>query len=243
MNQLAHAFSPAEEAFYPCSDGQPMPDAGYQFESVAYGFMALRTFYHDKPFGCVGGDQFVYYEQGNRNARVAPDVFVSLGARSGLRDVFLLWEEAALDFVMEVASQSTHRYDSAGKRDLYASLGVGEYWQYDPGGRYLEPVLQGFRLRGGVYESLPGAMVRDGGLAVHSEVLGLDVCATDRGLRFFDSVKGEYLRSYGEAETDRQAAEAALEAAEDRVAELEAQIRALSGTPPPPKDPWETGRT
>ena len=222
MNQPAHALFPADEAFYPCSDGQPMPDAGYQFESVAYGFTTLRTLYSDKPFGCVGGDQFVYYERGNRNARVVPDVFVSLGARSGLRDVFLLWEEAPLDFVLEVASQSTHRYDSTGKRVLYASLGVREYWQYDPGGRYLEPVLQGFRLRGGGYERLPATVVGEGSsLAVHSAVLGLDVCETERGLRFFDPVAGEYLRSYAEAEADRRAAER-------KVAELQARLQALS---------------
>ena len=62
-----------------------MPDAGYQIESVAYGFTTLRTLCSGKRFGCVGGAQFVHYERGNRNARVAPDVFVSLGAAEAAR--------------------------------------------------------------------------------------------------------------------------------------------------------------
>ena len=225
MNQMPHALLATEE-LYPSSDGQPLPEGGYQFDSIAYAVTALRTYYHGKAYGCVGGDQFVYYEPGNANRRVAPDVFVALGARSGIRDVYLLWQEAPLDFVLEVASSSTHEYDSGAKRGLYAALGAKEYWQYDPGGLFLDPVLQGFRLEGGAYRSLPEAVWHEDGLRLGSDVLGLDLCALERGLRFRDPVKGEYLRSHDELEAERAAAEAARRQLEARVAELEARLRA-----------------
>ena len=96
----------------------------------------------------VGSNNFLYYEQGNPRAVVAPDVYVVVGAPAHLRDTYRLWNEPkGPDFVLEVTSASTRREDERRKRDVYASLGVREYFLYDPRGEYLTPPLQGFRLR------------------------------------------------------------------------------------------------
>ena len=46
-------------------------------------------------------------------------------------------------------ARKRRREDQGRKRELYRSLGVREYWQYDPTRDYLEPPLQGLELRAG----------------------------------------------------------------------------------------------
>ena len=61
-----------------------------------------------------------------------------------------------------------------------------EYWQYDPISDYLQPALQGLMLDAGEYRRLPGTELADGTLALASEVLGLELRLTERGLRLHD---------------------------------------------------------
>ena len=132
----------------------------------------------------VSGNLLVYYEEGNPGASVAPDVFVVLGVSGADRPIYRLWEEAKEpDFVLEITSRTTYREDQGRKRELYRSLGVREYWQYDPTRDYLEPPLQGLELSAGEYRRLPGRELTDGTLAVASVVLGLELRLTERGLR------------------------------------------------------------
>ncbi|MFM7887972.1 MAG: hypothetical protein ACKPCM_15070, partial [Pseudanabaena sp.] len=52
------------------------------------------------------------------------------------------------------------------------------------------------------------SVLADGTLALHSEVLGLDLhLYADLGFRFFDPISHQILRSYAEAEHDRMVAE------------------------------------
>ena len=46
--------------------------------------------------------------------------------------------------MLEVASPSTWREDVGRKRDVYAELGVKEYWLYDPEGEHLKAALWGW---------------------------------------------------------------------------------------------------
>ena len=225
------ALSPAE-IDYPDSDGKPLAESDFQFDPLTYARNALRYHYRDRPDVYVAGNMLIYYEEGNVKARVAPDVFVVLGAPAHDRSSYLLWREPkGPDWVLEVTSRSTRREDQGRKRELYRELGVTEYWQYDPTGDYLAPRLQGLELVSGQYESLTGQELAAGGLTMWSRVLGLELRLESHGLRFCDPATGEYLRTHAEAEDERrremqarQDAERAAEAAQARVAELEALL-------------------
>lgn len=164
----------------------------------------------------------------------------------------MLWQEPkGPDFVLEITSRSTRTRDQGPKRGTYAMLGVPEYFQYDPTHDYLMPALQGARLVAGSYQAMPPTTLPDGTLVLHSDVLGLDLRLEDGTLRFYDPVTGQRLLSHAEiaqarreAEQARQTAEqarceaeeravreaAARQAAEARIAELEARLRERENT-------------
>ena len=56
--------------------------------------------------------------------------------------------------IFEVTSSKTRKEDSVTKRDLYAKLGVLEYFLFDPLGDYLKPRLQGYRLEDDRYSPI-----------------------------------------------------------------------------------------
>ena len=125
-------------------------------------------------------------------------------------------------------------------RDVYASLEVTEYFLYDPRGEYLTPPLQGYRLRDGEYRSLPAVTVLPSrGVAVHSEVLGLDLRdeREERMLRLHDPVSGLDLLTYRESELAREEEAAARQAAEARATELETRLQELENALAPPEEP------
>ena len=102
---------------------------------------------------------------------------------------YLIWEVGKPpDFVLEVASQSTVKYDCTGKRDLYAAMGVGEYWRYDrTGDEYYGIPLIGERLVNGEYLPFEVHTAADGEIWAHSPVLDLDIYWGDDRLRVYDS--------------------------------------------------------
>jgi len=226
--------------YYPDSDGLPIAESDFQLGPLMYAIDALRAYFQGRDDVYVAGDLFLYYEEGNPRAVVAPDVFVVLGAPNRLRSSYMLWREPkAPDFVLEITSQSTCTQDQGTKRERYALLGVPEYFQYDPTRDYLEPPLQGLRLVGKVYQPIPATTSPDGALVLHSDVLGLELRLEESTLRLYDPTTGQRLLSYQEAEQARreaeqarQAAEERAQAAEARVAELEARLRALQAPPP-----------
>ena len=163
-----HVFS-AAEVEYPSGDGQPMAENDWQLLAIIDAVSALKLYFAPRPDVYVSGDLFIYYEEGNPKARVAPDVFVAFGVPGHKRQVYKLWEEGVVPaFVMEVASVSTWREDDGRKARLYERLGVREYWQYDPTGEYLGRHLKGRRLVGDGFVPQPdrGVPGRD---APHSQ--------------------------------------------------------------------------
>ncbi len=216
---------------YPDSDGLPMAESESQFWPILYVGSALDRYYQTRDDVYVVGNLLLYYQEGDPGKSISPDLVVVLGASKHIRSSYRLWEEPkAPDFVLEIASESTHRIDRGEKRDLYAGMGVSEYWQYDPVGNYLEPPLLGFRLAEGRYLPI-SAMAQEGGmLALRSEVLGLELRLTSgapvrEALHFYDPVHGEYLRTYREEAQARREAEGHLEQAEDRLEQTEGQLR------------------
>ena len=203
-----------------------MAESEFQLNPILYAVGALRSHFQNQDDVYVVGDLLLYYEQGNRKASVAPDVFVVFGASNHTRSTYLLWEEPkAPDWVLEVTSRSTRQVDQGKKRDLYARLGIPEYWQYDPTDDYLEPPLQGFVLADGRYDAAR-PLERVGAVwSAYSPVLGLNLRLDEGALRFHDPTTDAYLLTHQESEQARRRAEV-------RMAELEARLRALQPSPP-----------
>jgi Uma2 family endonuclease len=237
-----------------------MAESDFQREPLIYAVEALRIYFQAREDVYVSGNLFLYYEEGNPQAVVAPDVFVVVGAAKHDRPSYRLWQEPkAPDFVLEITSRSTRSADQGTKRGLYAYLGVREYWQYDPTGDYLVPALHGSVLQGDHYAALPATTLADGTLSLPSAVLGLDLRLEQGRLRFVDPATGAALLTHQEAEQARQQVEqarqqaeqarqqaeahaqrerAARQAAEARLAELQARLRALEAEhPSPPSRP------
>ena len=223
---------PRPEIDYPSSDGKRMAENDWQLHAMLYAIGVLQAHFTHRPDVYVSGDTLIYYEEGNPRKSVAPDVFVVFGAKAHKRMVYKLWEEPkAPDFVLEVASPDTWKDDEGPKGELYARLGVREYWQYDPMGDLLPVRLRGRRLvDGGVYEAQPVVEGLNGTLMLRSETLGLDLLAGRGGeLHFQDPSTGRLLLGLEETMTAHRDAVAARRAAEARVAELEALLRDKSG--------------
>src|SRR5712692_995291 len=78
---------------YPSADGQPMAESDFQRKPLTYGVEALDIYFQDRPDVYVSGNLFIYYEEGNPQASIAPDVFVVFGAPKRDRASYLLWSE------------------------------------------------------------------------------------------------------------------------------------------------------
>ena len=236
-------YPPPRKVVYPESNGLPLAETRFQYDSLTYAAGALDVHFRDRSDVAVEGNRLLYYVEGDPRSRVAPDVFVVFGVPKRRRRIYLLWEEGkAPDFVLEVTSRSTRGQDAGFKRDLYARLGVREYWLFDPTGDWLDPRLQGNQLSGDDYEPLPPSGIEGGERVLHSAVLGLDVYV-DRGeIRFRDPTTGRKLLTLEEttlaleeaqqARQKRERAALALREAHARIAQLEGKPPADSSPPP-----------
>ena len=213
---------------YPDSDGEPLAEHKLQAIAMVDSFSALETYFAERPDVYIGIDQLLYYVLNDPTTSVAPDVFAVIGAHgSHPRPSWIVSREGGLvpDFVLEVASEGTWRRDVSEKRDIYAEMGVAEYWRFDPEGSYFPVSLVGERLVNGSYEPIEIDTDADGVLRGRSTVLGLDICVRgELELRMYDPVNEEWLRSHRESEIERVAAE-------DRIRQLEAQMRLHGITP------------
>ncbi len=231
---------------YPSSDGEPMAESDFQYIPLTDTVSALRNWFSHRTDVYIAGDMLVYYRKNDNVTRVAPDVYAVFGAAGNhRRDSWLVWREGkAPDFVMEIASQGTWRWDATGKRDIYAGMGVMEYWRFDPTGECFTPALAGERLADGEYRQIPldgfdsahpERQPKGGILRGRSAILGLDICVLPGlELRLYDPESRQWLHTHQEESVARQAAETALrtseaarQAAEDEVRLLHEQLREL----------------
>src|SRR5262245_29207603 len=58
---------------YPSSDGQPVAESDFQLHPLLYAVTTLRTHFQERADVYVAGNMFIYYEEGNPEAVVAPD--------------------------------------------------------------------------------------------------------------------------------------------------------------------------
>jgi Uma2 family endonuclease len=192
--EIATATMPTTE-FYPSSDGEPIAETDTHAKLLINLRLMLEEHFAAQANVYVSGNLFIYYVAGNPKKRVAPDVFVVHGVPKGARRIYKLWEEGQPpSVVIELSSRKTWREDWQEKFQLYAQLGVKEYYIFDPEYDYLPEPLIASRLVEGAYEPVE---VVDG--RVHSEALSLDLVDDGRTLRLYDPQRKTYLLTAAEA--------------------------------------------
>ena len=178
---------------YPESDGEPMAETDKHIQLMIDLRFALREFFRDEELVYVGSNLMFYYVEGDPTKSVAPDVFVVRGVGKHDRRTYQLWEEGqAPQVVFEISSRKTKNEDLTWKKQLYAWLGVAEYFIFDPEYK-LQPPLRAFRLHG---KDLVEEIVSNN--RVTSEELGLELVNDGKTLRLFNPQAGEFLRTPAE---------------------------------------------
>ena len=213
----------ATTMIYPETDGMPLPDGEFQAPLYVDILSKLGVHFKDIPGARVNGDTFIYYIEGNPRRSVSPDCYVALDlpddsiASIERNNVYLLWEVGkAPDFILEIGSESTANTDMGRKRDLYAELGVSEYWRYDStGGEFYGEPLAGERLVDGEYHRLELRQESDGNVWGHSDALNLDLWWANNELRFWDPVDERWILSHEEEHARAEAQAIRAEHAEN----------------------------
>jgi Uma2 family endonuclease len=219
---------PVRKIEYPSSDGKPMAETWLHVRAIMLLHQALEDFFRNRPDAFIASDQFWYWEEGNTSACIAPDVMVVLGVPPRdprERSSFFSWEEngAIPSIVFEMASKNTGREDVNEKYDRYESLGVREYFLFDPEALYLKPQLQGYRLNGTAYRRLHVG-------ALESE-LGFGLRAEDTMIRLIDLRTKQPIPTRAEAveliQKEAEAAQKEAIAAQQRATSLQSEFERL----------------
>ena len=233
------------DVLYPA--GEPLPESRLHERLCREAMSVLEEFFSAASDVLVAANLNLYYREGARSAVVEPDIMVIAGIDTAQPEIaasYRTWQHGGtILFALEAASESTLDADGGHKRDLYASLGVAEYWRIDPtDGELLQPPVIGERLRDGHWEPIEVTTDAGGGLRRgHSTTLGLDLCWDPPKLRLYDPATGTWLLDHQDlaqarrddiARADAEAAarrdaETAKQAAETRVTALEAELAEL----------------
>ena len=216
---------PETDPLYPPNE-ESRPDGMRQEIVITQQLHVFRELFRDRSDVVMSTNNFIYYEQGNPRARVAPDWYVAFGVNPEAiisRESYLLWEVGKVpEFVLEIASRSTWRNDLGRKRDLYAALGVAEYWRFDPtGNRYYPVPLAGERLVDGEYQPIDTVTGADGVIFGYSRELDVTICWDNGEFRLRNPRTGEDILRYEEERAARLAAEAENERLRERLRQLE----------------------
>ncbi len=211
---------------------EPIEDGMQQEDTIDHVNPIIRARYADDPTVLVSGPTAVIvYDSDTPGSVISPDCYVVFGVDTEFirreRRSYRIdeWGKPPA-FVMEVASASTAARDLGDKREIYARIGVTEYWRLDRNGEHYGEPLVGERLVDGEYERLELREETDGSTWSRSEVLGVDVYhLLEDGFgrfRLRDSATGEWLNVLGEERAMRIAAEA-------QIRELQAELGRLRG--------------
>jgi Uma2 family endonuclease len=211
-----------DDVFYPESDGQPMGETELHRDEIVYLIEAFQERFQGEPNVYVGGNLFLYYRRGDPRAVICPDVMVVQGVpKLPSRRIYKLWEEGeAPCLAAEVRSDSTEGKDFAGKKALYESLGIEEYFLYDPLA-LRSPQIQGFRLADdGRYQ--PVSPEPDGSLV--SDTTGVTLRLEGQLIRMVETATGRMFLRRSEVNAALKREKEARLALEDEVARLRLEL-------------------
>jgi len=202
---------------YPTSDGKPMAETDRHRQLMFDLIDMLKAHFAGDPDTYVSGNLLLYYDRGNKRRHLSPCCVVVFGVPDQERINYLTWEEGkGPDVVLELTSSSTRHEDTTRKFERYRDvLRVREYFLFDPYEDYLEPSMQGYRLRAGQYVTIHPQAGR-----LPSQLLGLHLERDGSDLRMWDPATGRHLQ------TARQQLADALRRAE----QAEAEVARLRGS-------------
>ena len=211
-------------------DPEPIEDAMQQEPATTDIRYLVRTYFRNMPDALVSGEPNLCWDRADKNIKLIPDLIVAFGVNVGEirgRNGYLIWEVGKPpDVVMEVASDHTKDNDLTDKRDRYASLGIGEYWRFDPtgGALYGDPII-GEYLVNGEYRRCEMRAEPDGIIWGYSRALGINLMWDSDGERFItqDPETGEYRIGYLEVRQERD--EARAQVAQERQARQAAEAQ------------------
>ena len=177
------------EIFYPESDGKPIVETDFHVGTILHLYAALKAFFSRQNDVVVIADMMFYFEESNPRKVIAPDVMVVRGVDNYSRRTFKLWEEKVPDVVFEISSRGTWKEDLQKKYLLYQSLGVKEYYVFDPEYDYLkDQPLIAYHLTGTSFEEMKVKRGR-----IFSPALGLEIVDTGTTLRLFNPETKRFL--------------------------------------------------
>lgn len=190
-----------------------------QLRTLLFQFLEL-AFAHEAGIGC---DQFVYWDPTDPRACLAPDGFVRFGQPDDLFGSWKVWERGAPHVAVEVVSDFDEPESVwLEKLEKYRRLGVRELVRFNAvsGDRLLRiwDLVNGDLLERQLSEPKAQSRVLPGfWLSIESATLGptLRLSHDESGERLFLTA----------AESEAEARRAEREAAEQRIRELEAELR------------------
>lgn len=189
----------------------------------------LRALYADRSDVFMSGMVSVSYKVPDDTARFAPEFFIALDVPDAdIREDspnFFIWKLGKTpDFAVDIGSPSSSENDLGPKRELYAELGIIEYWRFDPtGGDFCGQPLAGERLVDGEYQPYELQVGDDGSARGYSEVLDVDFYWDGQD---FDVLDPETGRTIDKFETEREARMGAeAQAGAEREARLQAEAQ------------------
>lgn len=205
---------------YNPDEPEPMPEAMEQEPVVAeiIGIMHSRfTDFMSRPDVFLSSNTILCYDPTNLNVRRQLDIYLAFGVDQAVirrRRIYLPWEAGKPpDLALEVGSESTGSEDTIVKHRVYATIGIGEYWRFDPtGGEHHGEPMSGWVLRDGAYHPVELTTEPDGILKGYSELMELYLCWDEGWPRFYDPATGTYLENWRQERAAHEAELAAHEA-------------------------------
>lgn len=188
-----------------------------------------------KDHAIIGSDQFVYFDAGDPQRRLAPDVMVWLGAPDEIFGAWKVWERGAPHVAVEIVSPSDAGPKPWSKKlESYRQCGVPELIRFNPQAKRT-PVLR-------IWDRVEGDLVErdiNSTSGRHCDALGLYWCVVvdpklGNMLRLARDPAGQELLptllEAGQEERQREAtARLRVTEAEQRIRELEAELAARRG--------------
>ena len=178
----------------------------------------LKQFLGNPETTIVSGEKYITARRGAD--RRIPDLLVAFGvdpaAYREANGYVISQQGKPPDLVLEIASEGTGHIDVGEKRDFYESLGIPEYWRFDPTGESHGTRLAADRLVAGRYEPVDIAEVEDGVFQGRSAALDLDWRWENGRLGCHDPATGRHILTFEDLRARADAAEARAGSTEAR---------------------------